>query len=541
MPAQLTYPGVYIEEVPSGVRTIVGVATSITAFVGRTRWGPVADATDILSASQFARVFGGRWPASPLTQAVDDFFQNGGSHAVVVRLVHDDAETAALSVGGLDLVAASPGSWGADLRAAVDHADVDPALAASLGLASKDELFNLTVTHAVPGGAVERYANLSVKDNRRNVAATLKEKSDLVRVAEGWGGANPPDPTDGKDALGTVEDQLGEAKKAYRNGTGNKAAVTAKETELRTAVDTARAAAKDGSPLALADFTDDTAAVEHKGLFALDGADTVNLLCIPPHEADGDIELGLVAAASTYCEKRRALFLVDPRTSWTDPSDGMAWIDEVDGAKANAAVYFPRLKRPDGESVPCGAVAGVMARTDAARGVWKAPAGLDAVLRNVPDLAVRLNDDENGLLNPVGVNCLRSMPPAGRVVWGARTAVGADVLASDWKYVPVRRLALFLEESLFRGTKWVVFEPNDEPLWSQIRLSAGSFMHQLFRQGAFQGRSPREAYFVKCDGETTTQADRDLGVVNVNVGFAPLKPAEFVVIRLQQMAGQVET
>jgi phage tail sheath protein FI len=181
-----------------------------------------------------------------------------------------------------------------------------------------------------------------------------------------------------------------------------------------------------------------------------------------------------------------------------------------------------------------------MARTDTDRGVWKAPAGLQATLTGVPDLAVRLSDDQNGQLNPLGINCLRAFPVVGRVVWGARTLAGADMLASDWKYVPVRRLALYLEESLYRGTQWVVFEPNDEPLWAQIRLSVGSFMHEQFRQGAFQGATPREAYFVKCDGETTTQADRDRGIVNILVGFAPLKPAEFVVIRLQQIAEQLE-
>jgi uncharacterized protein len=143
-------------------------------------------------------------------------------------------------------------------------------------------------------------------------------------------------------------------------------------------------------------------------------------------------------------------------------------------------------------------------------------------------------------LNPLGLNCLRSFPVAGNLVWGARTLVGADLLASEWKYLPVRRLALFLEESLYRGTQWVVFEPNDEPLWAQIRLNLGAFMQNLFRQGAFQGRSPREAYFVKCDRETTTQNDINLGIVNIVVGFAPLKPAEFVVIKIQQMAGQVE-
>jgi hypothetical protein len=194
---------------------------------------------------------------------------------------------------------------------------------------------------------------------------------------------------------------------------------------------------------------------------------------------------------------------------------------------------------------PCGIVAGVMARTDAARGVWKAPAGIEANLQGVLGLSINglpagLTDDENGQLNPRGINCLRNLPAIGHVVWGARTLEGADALASQWKYVPVRRLALFLEESLFRGTQWVVFEPNDEPLWSQIRLNLGSFMHTLFLQGAFQGTTPREAYFVKCDKETTTQTDIDNGIVNIVVGFAPLKPAEFVVIKIQQIAQQAQ-
>lgn len=163
----------------------------------------------------------------------------------------------------------------------------------------------------------------------------------------------------------------------------------------------------------------------------------------------------------------------------------------------------------------------------------------DATLNGVSGLSVKLNDGENGQLNPLGVNCLRSFPVIGQVAWGARTLEGADRLASEWKYIPVRRLALFIEESLFRGTQWVVFEPNDEPLWAQIRLNLGAFMQNLFRQGAFQGKTPREAYFVKCDKETTTQNDINQGIVNVLVGFAPLKPAEFVIIKIQQIAGQI--
>ncbi|MEA2874598.1 MAG: uncharacterized protein QOH67_4826, partial [Hyphomicrobiales bacterium] len=175
------------------------------------------------------------------------------------------------------------------------------------------------------------------------------------------------------------------------------------------------------------------------------------------------------------------------------------------------------------------------------RGVWKAPAGIDASLNGARDLSVHLTDLENGELNPLGLNCLRSFPIIGNIVWGARTMRGADMLGDEYKYVPVRRLALYIEESLFRGLKWVVFEPNDEPLWGQIRLNVGAFMHDLFRQGAFQGTSAGDAYFVKSDKDTTTQSDINLGIVNVVVGFAPLKPAEFVVLKIQQMAGQIQT
>src|SRR6202011_4877643 len=171
-------------------------------------------------------------------------------------------------------------------------------------------------------------------------------------------------------------------------------------------------------------------------------------------------------------------------------------------------------------------------------GVWKAPAGLDAALSGITKLADKLTNDENGVLNQLGINCLRNFPVYGNVVWGARTLRAADQVADEYKYVPVRRLALYIEESLYRGTQWVVFEPNDEPLWAQIRLNVGAFMQGLFRKGAFQGTTPRQAYFVKCDSETTTSTDQNLGIVNILVGFAPLKPAEFVIIQIQQMAGQ---
>ena len=180
-----------------------------------------------------------------------------------------------------------------------------------------------------------------------------------------------------------------------------------------------------------------------------------------------------------------------------------------------------------------GAVAGLYARTDSTRGVWKAPAGTEArIAGGAPEEL--LTDRQHGPLNTAGLNCLRAFPVYGVINWGARTLDGADARASEWRYVPVRRLALYIESSLRRGLQWVVFEPNDEPLWGQIRLNVGAFMNQLHRQGAFQGASARDAFLVKCDSETTTQADINLGIVNVLVAFAPVRPAEFVVLRIQQ-------
>ena len=284
-----------------------------------------------------------------------------------------------------------------------------------------------------------------------------------------------------------------------------------------------------------------------QGLYALKKADLFNLLCIPPYINDNqDIDPSLIDPAAEFCEQHRAFFIIDPPSDWTDKDKAKTQIDNLGSPTSYAAVFYPRLKQPDllrknqiEEFVPCGAVAGIFARTDAQRGVWKAPAGIEATLVNVPQLSVPLTDAENGELNPLGINCLRTFPAAGRVVWGSRTRRGADRLTDEWKYIPVRRTALFIEESLYRGTQWAVFEPNDEPLWSQIRLNIGAFMQDLFRKGAFQGSTPAEAYLVKCDKETTTQNDINLGIVRVVVGFAPLKPAEFVILQIRQLAGQI--
>jgi hypothetical protein len=305
----------------------------------------------------------------------------------------------------------------------------------------------------------------------------------------------------------------------------------------------------DGTAPELAEYVGNPLA--QTGFHALDSVDLFNLMVIPgDEEVIEDTYTSLLGAASNYCKQHRAFLLVDAPASWTKNSrpevvNNTTLVNILRSllVQDHAAIFYPRLKYNANGLVktigPGGAIAGLMARIDATRGVWKAPAGIEASISGIVGLEVNLTDPENGVLNKLGVNCLRSFPN-GFVNWGARTSTGFDDNAiADWKYIPIRRLALFLEESLYRGTKWVVFEPNDEPLWAKIRLNLNAFMMGLFRQGAFQGSTPDKAFFVKCDGETTTQNDRNLGIVNIVVGFAPLKPAEFVIIKIQQIAGDL--
>ena len=514
MPVTPTYPGVYIEEIPSGVRTITGVATSITAFVGRALRGPVEEPTMVNNFGEFERVFGGLWLDSAMSFAVRDFFSNGGSQALIVRL-HRGADTAEyhLPTGAaspnhrLTLVSANPGSWGTKLSVAVNHATKNT---------SDSSLFNLEITDTVTG-VLEKHLNVSLTTTNSRFVGRVLETSALAHVKKNSSGA-------------------------YIIPSTRPQAVTT----------TISASDLDGNALTSAQITTGSnMEINKKGLYALAKVDLFNILCIPPYKDDGNVDDQVITDAAVYCDKRRAFYILDPKPTldWPDKATAKTAISAVSfpTSSKNAAIFFPRVKKANPlrenlleEFAPCGVVAGIFARTDAQRGVWKAPAGLEATLTGVPELSISLTDMEIGELNQLGMNCLKAFPSVGNVVWGARTLQGKDLLASEWKYTPVRRLALFLEESLFRGTQWVVFEPNDEPLWSQIRLNVGAFMHSLFRQGAFQGSSPRDAYFVKCDKETTTQNDINNGIVNILVGFAPLKPAEFVILKIQQIAGQVQ-
>ncbi|HVZ41845.1 MAG TPA: phage tail sheath subtilisin-like domain-containing protein [Candidatus Kapabacteria bacterium] len=309
-------------------------------------------------------------------------------------------------------------------------------------------------------------------------------------------------------------------------------------------------AGDDGTAPQLSQFQGNPA--QQTGFYALDPVDLFNLMVIPADIGIPEaVHSTIWGPASNYCEGRRAFLLIDAPPSWTSASgrpDVVGDLTKVFNLRATVSkeysgVFYPRLSYVAAGGLvkligPAGAIAGLMARTDVQRGVWKAPAGTEADIRNIVGVEVKLTDPENGVLNKQAVNCIRAFP-TGFVNWGARTMHGADDDPSDYKYIPIRRLALFLEESLFRGTKWVVFEPNDEPLWAKIRLNLNAFMMSLFREGAFQGSTPDKAFFVRCDSTTTTQNDRNLGIVNIEVGFAPLKPAEFVVIKIQQIAGDL--
>ena len=765
-----TYPGVYIQEIPSGVRTITGVSTSVTAFVGKAKSGPVNQAVHLLSFSDFEREFGGLDEASEMSFAVRQFFLNGGTEAWAVRLAKD-AGAAGADLSGdligqkaLAVSALDEGRTGGQIDLAVTRDPIntftllvryrpegDPSGLrieeyVALSMNPKDpryvedaingvsKLIRVEVPRdlaaAVPdtnkgtstSGALdvtdlaklvdEQHKEFRVAVNGlQPVSVTLQPDQDLkggnladqlitlckaiedkvqkqangrnalrsfgcaspqatntIKMTSGEGGLRSsirvlpgalndvsarlklgsanggleldaassvrpievpargtlqsPDlsgddltgidakhdtfrlilnnglPVDVSIDQSKIPRQAGPLKQddlaplaaeiefkvqgkrpndlaftrftcraigtrlALTSGTAGEgssvrvegAPTNSLSDELKLTRGTG-ATQVDGQKYSLQGLTESDFGPEdeyeiyigsrekREGIFALEAVDLFNILCLP-----GVSEAGALADAMSYCQERRAFFIVDPPSDQNKPADMVAFGGGPTLPKIDyGAVYYPWIKIPNplkGGKLrlcpPSGTMAGVMARTDGTRGVWKAPAGTEATLNGVQALSYTLTDPENGTLNPHGVNCLRMFPVFGPVAWGARTLRGDNQMASEWKYIPVRRLALYLEESLYRGTKWVVFESNDEPLWSQIRLNIGAFMHTLFRQGAFQGQTPKDAYLVKCDKETTTQDDINNGIVNILVGFAPLKPAEFVYISIQQMAGQIQ-
>jgi phage tail sheath protein FI len=528
MPVSPTFPGVYIDEIKSAVHTITGVPTSVAAFVGSAPRGPTDRPIHITSFADYQRLYGGVRPASPMSYGVYQFYQNGGSEAEIVRVVHtgdataaNNASAATISLPGttnIPLVARGEGAWGGQLRVRVDYNTRERPT-------NSPVLYNLSVFDKGTG-ALERFLNVSSDPADAFSLDKALGSSNLVAVPSSGAVLNviPSEhaaiaPTDAS------QDPFDDNVPArYTTATGG----------------------ADGIAPALADYQGgQQGQLDKTGIYQLLKTDIFNMLCLP------GAPTSVFSPALSLCVDRRAMLIVDPPAAWTTVDATVTRMANPflsgDPAK-NAAVYFPNLTIADPAQngvptvvPPSGTIAGVWARTDVQRGVWKAPAGTSASLTGVNELTVPMTDLENGRLNQLGVNCLRSFPVIGPVSWGARTMRGADRLGDEWKYLPVRRMALFIEESLYRGTQWAVFEPNDEPLWASIRLNVGAFMNSLFKLGAFQGATAREAYLVKCDRENNPQNDIDRGIVNILVGFMPLKPAEFVIIHIEQLAGQLQT
>lgn len=641
MPAALTYPGVYIREVPSGSRSIAGASTSIAAVVGGFARGPVDTAVRMFSIADFEANFGGIDGGSPASFAVSQFFINGGGTAFAVRVSNGAAASVTMrgqtgatamlraTAGrmiGTTLVA-DPGVWGNALRLDVDYRTADPATQ-----------FNLVVSEVrmqdgiAQAARTEVFRNLSMAAGPTNAISVVNDGSALIMLDQG--GANRPAATGfhsgdlaalnlaainvaagnitvdfGTGAqpvpvgaiaapaslaavAATLQDAIRAALPANRLFSQATVSVEFDGTRLRVApgrnspdyapttivsiADTgggtlantfllnnanalrnveqylpvaapvgrihAAVLGTPGGALNAAALTGNRAL--RTGIYALDNVDAINMLAIP-EAADlaAPQQVAAMAPALAYVTERRAMLFIDPPATVDTLAEAETWLDEIAAAglrSPNSVAYYPRLRVSDPtddgrlrDIVPSGTMAGVWARTDGESGVWKAPAGVTASLRGVPELTHVLSDPQNGVLNPAGLNSLRSFDIPGNIAWGARTLMGADLLASDWKYVPVRRTALFIESSLFDGLQWAVFQPNAEPLWLEIRSAVTAFMQGLFRQGAFKGASPREAYIVRCGPDTTTQADINAGIVNIFVGFAPLQPAEFVVVSLQ--------
>ncbi|MFI0821159.1 phage tail sheath family protein [Streptomyces sp. NPDC021098] len=614
MPTQASYPGVYVEELPSSVRTVASVTTSVTAFVGHTRRGPLNTPVRITSFADFERRFGGLTSQSAVGYAVHQFFGNGGTVAVIVRVAKAGTGKAACvtldSTEGhsecpvLEVHAKEPGVWGSGLRLAVDYDTGCP-----------EETFNLHVLDA-RGTARETFSGLSMDPGHgRYVETVVGSGSGLIRVKAVGEGRPDPSGTVSKRFAAELPDlnveltvKIGDVERAFTlydpdcdgeapcditelalllehklralpDAPGKHAyagaQVTAFGRRLQVVAgsvdpdDVVRFLGECANDLGLEASVNppvfpltggedgglpgpgDLIGSEARktGLQALRDIEDVNLLSLPElasYESVDDM-VTVISAAQRLCQERRIFLLVDSPSAWGSVDAARAGIGAFEPVRNNyAGLYFPHLQLTDPLTgrlrsfPPSGALAGVIARTDGERGVWKAPAGTEARLAGVRSLTVKLTDRENGLLSPLGINCLRTFPLVGPLVWGTRTLEGSDASDSEWKYVPVRRLALHIEESLRRGLQWVVFEPNNEQLWQQIRLNASAYLHTLFEKGAFKGTTPRQAYFVKCDKDTTTDEDIAGGIVNVVVGIAPVKPAEFVIVKIQQMAGQFE-
>jgi uncharacterized protein len=509
MPTYLS-PGVYVEEVEAGTRPLEGVGTAVAAFVGIAAEGPYNQPTLVSNWTQFTGTFGGFVTGTYLAQSVYGYFMNGGGNCYVVRIGQDHSGNGSSKSGSSKDWAIAPQAQIGRLKVrALDPAvapnEITVEIAPSNGDAPSEETFRLVVKQR--GQTVEDFERATLNRGKTNVAAMVNAASKLIRIEE-VGASTMEKLAPGETALVAPP------------------APSATPTQLATT-----------------DYVGDVA--ERTGFGGLESVDEITMLCVPDLmsayqqgtidlETVQSVQLGMIA----HCE------LMGDRMAILDPPPGLnaqqvkEWrVDKAGYDSAYATLFWPWIKVPDPSTglasfiPPSGAVAGIWSRNDDTRGVHKAPA--NEVVRGAVSLEVQITKNEHDLLNPVGINCLRSFPGRGIRIWGART------LSSDpaWRYVSIRRLFNYLEESILAGTNWAVFEPNDQALWARLRRTISAFLVNEWRKGALFGATPDEAFFVKCDGETNPSEGIDAGQVVCEIGVAPVKPAEFVIFRLAQFSG----
>ncbi|MFI7383779.1 phage tail sheath family protein [Streptomyces sp. NPDC049813] len=512
MPTYLT-PGVYVEEVQSGARPIEGVGTAVAAFVGFAEDGPFHTPTLVTSWDQYSRAFGGFTRGTYLPHAVYGYFANGGGAAYIVRIGGSADDTSAPAVDGS--------------AAQQNHALAQPVELGGFLVAARPGVSGVSVEIAEPEGE-------SPPEDRFRV---LVRQGD--QVAESY------DVSTRKNVKGYLLNQVRASK--LIEVTEQRGASQTRPAAQTVAVPDAPAApapAGNGAVARLdpAEYVGD--ADSRTGFAGLETIDEITMVAVPDLMSAferGDIDdegvRTVQLAVVSHCEQ------MGDRVAVLDTPPGLSaqqvrtWRNDEAGYDSRyATLYYPWVRVFDpaaGHNTtvpPSGHVAGVWARSDAERGVHKAPA--NEVIRGAVDLELRLSKGEQDLLNPIGVNCVRAFPGRGIRIWGART------LSSDpaWRYLNVRRLFNYLEESILLGTQWVVFEPNDDRLWSSIRRNVSAFLTEEWRRGALFGQTAQEAFYVKCDRDNNPQESIDQGRVVCEIGVSPVKPAEFVVFRLAQFS-----
>lgn len=582
--AEYLSPGVYVEEYDSGATPMQGVSTSTAGFVGLAERGPVVGQPQLVTSfADYKRMYGGYLSEAGygnnrfLPYAVEQFFLNGGSRAYIMRAVPEDAKAASVTAGVLKITAANPGAWAEDMRVTVAPASkaktqVFAANGAELTLKNADgfnpgdvvELFDgktaayatvksvldkvvtldapcaldvvdtkvgsakyiktceITLTARL-GDAVETYEAVSLKPEALNFVGAKTAKSDLITVEVLPAGAKAPAPApakdkDGKPVPAPAASAASPAPFALCGGNGAEL-VLAPTGGSNGGVLTAKPDAFIGA---------DNGPGKRTGLQAFLENGNVSILAIPGITAP-EVQAALIA----FCEGKKSCFaILDVPQELKKTGDVATFRDMYDSTYA--AMYHPWLEMFDAGAKrsayfpPSGAMAGIYARCDTERGVHKAPA--NEVVRGCTGLSCNYNEGEQDILNPIGVNLIRAFTGRGIRVWGART-ISSNGL---WKYLNVRRLFIFVEESIKANTNWVVFEPNSETLWSRVSRTISSFLATCWRDGALAGSSPDQAFFVECGPTTMTQDDIDNGRLICQIGIAPVKPAEFVIFRITQ-------